>query len=128
MDQFVSFYLTDLQSGCQESESWDISLNSLARPKSCGPNDEKQALTQVIFAKSPRPGHHMLSAMIELTISLSFSLRALTAFFRDTFAWAMTSSMSLGSRPVSSTSSPSSSSSSFLASVSGALPLSWAWS
>jgi hypothetical protein len=66
---------------------------------------------------------------MELTMSLSFSLRALTAFFLLTEAWAMTSSMSLASRPVSSTSSPSSSSSSsFLASISGALPLSeWSW-
>ena len=72
---------------------------------------------------------YMLRAMMELTMSLSFSLRALTAFFLLTEAWAMTSSMSLASRPVSSTSSPSSSSSSsFLASTSGALPLSeWSW-
>jgi len=68
---------------------------------------------------------YMLNAMIELTMSLSFSFKALTAFFLDTLACCMTSSMSLLSRPVSSTSSPSSSSSSsFLVSlVSMALPL-----
>lgn len=81
-------------------------------------------------SRSPEPqfGHHMLSAIIELTISLSFSRRALTAFLRETLAWAITRSISLASRPLSSTSSPSSSSSSFLASVSGALPLPWSWS
>ena len=72
---------------------------------------------------------YMLNAMIELTMSLSFSFKALTAFFLDTLACCMTSSMSLLSRPVSSTSSPSSSSSSsFLVSpVSMALPLPWSW-
>lgn len=64
---------------------------------------------------------------MELTMSLSFSLSALTAFFLDTLACAMTSSMSLVSTPVSSTSSPSSSSSSFLSSTAGALPLPWSW-
>lgn len=64
----------------------------------------------------------MLRAMIELTMSLSFSRRALTAFLRDTLAWAITSSMSLASRPLSSTSSPSSSSASFF-SASGSLAL-----
>ena len=67
---------------------------------------------------------YTLNAMMELTISLSFSLSALTAFFRLTLACAMTSSMSLASRPVSSTSSPSSSSSSGLLSPAMALPLS----
>jgi hypothetical protein len=74
---------------------------------------------------------YMLRAMILLTISLSFSLRALTAFFLLTLAWAMTSSMSLDSSPVSSTSSPSSSSSSLASAPSTALPLSpsaeWSW-
>lgn len=72
----------------------------------------------------------MLRAMIELTISLSFSRRALTAFLRDTLACATTRSISLASRPLSSTSSPSSSSSSFLSPASGALPLprSCSWS
>ena len=36
----------------------------------------------------------MLKAMMELTVSLSFSFSALMAFFRDTLAWVMTSSMS----------------------------------
>lgn len=77
---------------------------------------------------------YMLKAMILLTISLSFSLRALTAFFRLTLACAITSSMSLASSPVSSTSSPSSSSSSagLLEPSSIDLPLSapsaeWSW-
>lgn len=61
-------------------------------------------------------------------MSLSFSLSALTAFFRETLACCITSSMSLASRPVSSTSSPSSSSSSFFSSVAGSLPLPWLWS
>lgn len=71
--------------------------------------------------------------MILLTISLSFSFSALTAFFLLTLACAITSSMSFCSSPESSTSSPSSSSSSaFLpASLSMALPLSpsalWSW-
>jgi hypothetical protein len=79
-----------------------------------------------------RPAFYMLRAIMLLTMSLSFSLSALTAFFLLTLAWVMTSSMSLASRPVSSTSSPSSSSSSagFLSST--ALPLSaplapWSW-
>ena len=73
--------------------------------------------------------HHMLSAMMLFTMSLSFSLSALIAFLRLTLAWAMTSSISLASNPVSSTSSPSSSSSSaFFESPSTALPLSeWSW-
>ena len=50
---------------------------------------------------------HTLKAMMELTMSLPFSFKALTAFFLDTEAWVMTSSMSLLSRPVSSTSSSS---------------------
>ena len=74
----------------------------------------------------------MLSAMMEFTISLSFSLRALTAFFRETLACCMTSSMSLASRPESSiSSSSSSSSSSFLSSTALPLPLlassPWSW-
>jgi len=77
----------------------------------------------------PNHSDHILSAMIELTISLPFSFRALTAFFRETEACVMTSSMSLASRPLSSTSSSSSSSSSgFLSSTALPLPLSWAWS
>lgn len=77
-----------------------------------------------ISATHPRP-NYVLSAMIELTMSLSFSRSALMAFFRDTLAWVMTRSISLASKPFSSTSSPSSSSSSsFLASAaSTALPL-----
>ncbi len=78
------------------------------------------------------PRRYILKAIIELTISLSFSLSALTAFFRDTLACAMTNSISLASSPESSTSSPSSSSSSFLPSpLSIALPLpescAWSW-
>lgn len=64
----------------------------------------------------------MLRAMIELTMSLSFSFRALTAFLRETDACCITSSMSLASRPESSTSSPSSSSSSTFFSASLPLP------
>lgn len=67
-------------------------------------------------------------AIIELTISLSFSFRALIALFLETLAWDMTSSISLSSIPSASTGSPSSSSSSFLSSlVSMALPLPWEW-
>ena len=69
---------------------------------------------------------YMLKAMIELTMSLSFSFNALIALFRETLAWVITSSISLSSRPSASTSSPSSSSSSFLSSpVSISLPLPW---
>lgn len=64
--------------------------------------------------------------MMELTISLSFSFKALMAFVRETPAWVMTSSMSLSSIPSASTSS-SSSSSSFLASPSLALASPWLW-
>ena len=68
---------------------------------------------------------YTLSAIMEFTISLSFSFKAFTALFRDTLAWAMTSSISLASSPESSTSSLSSSSSSFFASLPlPALPLS----
>lgn len=73
---------------------------------------------------------YTLKAIIELTISLSFSFKALTAFFLVTPAWAITSSISLDSRLESSTSSPSSSSSSFLASPDSmalAFPWSCAW-
>jgi len=72
---------------------------------------------------------HTLKAMMELTMSLPFSFKALTAFFLDTEAWVMTSSMSLLSRPVSSTSSSSSSSSSaFFASSNLPFPVSpWSW-
>jgi len=70
---------------------------------------------------------YILNAMMELTISLSFSFKALTAFFLDTLACCMTSSMSLLSKPVSSTSSSSSSSSFFASLVSIALPLPWSW-
>lgn len=80
-------------------------------------------ITQVPHRTLNTVTHYMLRAMMELTISLSFSRRALTAFLRETFACAMTSSISLDSRLDSSTSSPSSSSSSFLSSVSGALAL-----
>lgn len=66
---------------------------------------------------------YILNAMMEFTISLSFSCKALTAFFLDTLACCMTSSMSLLSKPVSSTSSSSSSSSFFASLVSIALPL-----
>lgn len=41
--------------------------------------------------------------MIALTISLWLSFRARTAFARVTLAWAITSSMSRGSSPASST-------------------------
>ena len=97
--------------------------NSFAEPSPC------PGLNLKLRAKSSRNlgWVYMLRAMIELTISLSFSLRAFTAFFLETLACCMTSSMSLASRPESSTSSPSSSSSSFFAST--ALPLwSWSWS
>jgi hypothetical protein len=70
---------------------------------------------------------YMLRAIIELTISLSFSFNALIALFRETLAWVMTSSISLSSRPSASCGS-SSSSSSFLSSpVSMALPLPLSW-
>lgn len=61
--------------------------------------------------------------MMELTMSLSFSLSALTALFRETEACVMTSSMSLSSMPEASTSSSSSSSSSSFFSSAGSLPL-----
>ena len=78
-------------------------------------------------------GLYMDKAMIELTMSLSFSFKALIALFLETLACDITSSISLSSIPSASTGSPSSSSSSFLSSpVSMALPLSaewlWEWS
>ena len=93
-------------------------------------NEALRASYPASHAWTPTPEHisgplYVLSAMIELTMSLSFSFRALTAFDRETLACCMTSSISLPSSPSSSTSS-SSSSSSFLASlVSMALPLPW---
>lgn len=118
---FPAFFPTDLHYASGKTSTLRVKFH-IPRPS------HPQART--LKSLQARYTSHMLSAMIEFTISLSFSLSALTAFLRDTLAWAMTSSMSLASRPVSSTSSPSSSSSSFLASVSGALPLplSWSWS
>ena len=63
------------------------------------------------ITKSP---HYIVSSMMALTISPSAFFRALTAFARLTLACVMTSSISLGSTPLSST-SPSSSSSSIRA-------------
>mmetsp|Transcript_9148 Transcript_9148/g.33417 ORF Transcript_9148/g.33417 Transcript_9148/m.33417 type:complete len:250 (+) Transcript_9148:310-1059(+) len=62
------------------------------------------------YTHSLSPPPHMVRSMIAETISPSFDLSALTALPRDTPAWVITSSMSLGSTPVSSI-SPSSSSS-----------------
>uniref|UniRef100_A0A6B0UKN2 Putative secreted protein n=1 Tax=Ixodes ricinus TaxID=34613 RepID=A0A6B0UKN2_IXORI len=55
---------------------------------------------------------YIVSSMIAFTMSLLLFFNARTAFARETFAWDMTSSMSLLSTPPSSTSSSSSDSSS----------------